>query len=312
MRYMKKGFVFTLFIIVLLLCSCSNKINTKSESEILEDILIQDCNLSDYKIKVSSSNITKRQTNEDNKTDYIWISIIGETEVLNYFADYELTYSLYNDGWLLDDFDTVDYRYEPKNEPDMEEVESAIPAEYTDCILIETKEANRMYRYFFLGNFEKSAYLTVPYVLEVRASFYVPDGWIIEFVAESPVMDNLSWHIDGDWKYSDDDISISATVHDFSPYSSDTPTAIKYVLHIEYTVNTANATLSSDGVVKCYLGECASVAGFEYVTTDNPKGRAPKIKDIFIYGAGTETGICFSVWDGEHTYDRFLTQITEK
>lgn len=97
--------LFTLSIIsLLLLCSCNSTPREKSEEEILEEISQIDHYIADYNLTIESYEITKRQTNPDSKTDYIWISVCAGNKDITYYNSYELEYALCNDRWLLENY----------------------------------------------------------------------------------------------------------------------------------------------------------------------------------------------------------------
>lgn len=114
-----------------LLTGCTPK--EKSEKEILEDLQAEDSLYQEYGLKIDSSEITKRQTNPDSKTDYVWIRVSASNSDFIYNADYKLEYRLYNDGWLLDDYWRDDYNYKPLSYPTDEDALAEIKANYSDA-----------------------------------------------------------------------------------------------------------------------------------------------------------------------------------
>lgn len=311
-----KGIVYILFIvIVLLLCSCSNGNDAKSESEILKDISTQDHYFSNYEIEISSSNITKRQTNEDSKTDYVWISIVGEAEDFTYFADYELTYVLYNDGWLLENFDEVNSSYEAKLKPDIKAIESTIPVTYTDCSLISEQQSSaNSYSYLYSGYSEISDVLLAQYDLTVTAYFNPNSGWTTSLSEKEGA---LNWNLNGNWEYNNGDINISAVVSDFI----EDPNGEEHILQIEYTCKTDNGIISSNGVIEYYLQNDFHYNSIDYYLenkyvdwSNDPKVyiniAATPVKMVN-YGGATGNGLFFKVWDGRDWYYQFLTKTTE-
>lgn len=87
MRILKRLLV-TLLILgtIVVLTSCGGT-SAKSEKEICKDIMASDDSF-DYGLKITSYNVEKRQTNEDEKTDYVWIDITAENEECVYYASY--------------------------------------------------------------------------------------------------------------------------------------------------------------------------------------------------------------------------------
>lgn len=86
--------------------SCSN-ISLVSEDQMEEDLKSEmQSNGSD--VSISNLEIEKRITDEDNKTDtvYIWCNV--DTPEFTAHQGYILNYILYNDGWEYEDYSTYD------------------------------------------------------------------------------------------------------------------------------------------------------------------------------------------------------------
>ncbi len=79
--------------------------SAKSEKDILADIEANDEMFLQNTMVVQSAEITQRQTNKEDKTDYVWLELTASTDEFTYYAEYELTYALYNDGWSLDNIE---------------------------------------------------------------------------------------------------------------------------------------------------------------------------------------------------------------
>lgn len=82
-----------------MLSACSG--GSKSEKDIAKDIVEQNSYFRTYDLKLDDYTVSKRQTNKNEKIDYVWISISGSNDDFEYIAEYELLYILYNDGWML-------------------------------------------------------------------------------------------------------------------------------------------------------------------------------------------------------------------
>ena len=128
---------FLLIVFCLLLAGCSNK--PKSDDTIADEIKSQDRYFSNYNLNLDSYNIDKRQTNEDLKTDYIWITITGSNEEFTYTASYEATYVLYNDGWLLEDADITESAYLATADVDVNQITAELSQEYSNVNLVSDK-----------------------------------------------------------------------------------------------------------------------------------------------------------------------------
>lgn len=107
------------------------------ETQIKDDvskILSQDTALSGYNLKVSSVSISKRQTNAEDKTDFVWCDVAATGNAIRKTDDKfscsiecKVTYVLYNDGWQLDTYtcDVVDSSIKPLSYPTKEQAEEA-------------------------------------------------------------------------------------------------------------------------------------------------------------------------------------------
>lgn len=84
------------------LTACNSVAQPKTEEQILEDIQAEDSYINNYDLKVDSFLIIKRQTNSDDKNDFVWCEVTASNEDFSYSAAYNLTYNLYNEGWLLE------------------------------------------------------------------------------------------------------------------------------------------------------------------------------------------------------------------
>lgn len=109
-RYIKALF---LFLVLFLLTGCAKK--EKSDKEIISDLtqyFVEDHTSFHLQFDQVDGKVEKRQTNEKDKTDYAWVRITAENEVVNIQCLYKATYILYNDEWKLETCDTEEYTYE--------------------------------------------------------------------------------------------------------------------------------------------------------------------------------------------------------
>ena len=102
-----KKIVITVLSICLLynLYGCGNdNMLERTEDQISNDIQKEDDYINTYNLEIDSISISKRQTNIEDKNDYIWCDIDASNDKFSYSAKYEITYILYNDGWDLETF----------------------------------------------------------------------------------------------------------------------------------------------------------------------------------------------------------------
>ena len=113
----------TLALLCLLgLAACGSGPKPVSENTIRNDVVCWDEVIYSSDLELVSLEIAKRQTNEDQKTDYVWVDIVAENEDCRYCASCKLSYGLYNDGWLLDTYEVLEESMEYLNGPDPDAV----------------------------------------------------------------------------------------------------------------------------------------------------------------------------------------------
>lgn len=131
-----KPAVNTLLIILLSIClicvlsACGA--SEKKEKDISNDLQLQDPYFATYHLNMDSFSISKRQTNLEDKTDYIWCEVTASNDTFSYVAEYELTYVLYNDGWLLEEYNQISSSVIPASLPTQtqDEAKAAVMADW--------------------------------------------------------------------------------------------------------------------------------------------------------------------------------------
>lgn len=90
---------------ILLLCGITacgiGKPSVRKEEQLMED-LVNAVPMLQTDINVSSLNIIKRQTNENEMSDTVYVEIEGTGTYYECVLSYVMYYSLYDQGWLLD------------------------------------------------------------------------------------------------------------------------------------------------------------------------------------------------------------------
>lgn len=90
-----------IFFLAIINIGCTSNSNAKSKAEIEKDLLE---NLN-KKFSLNSFEITKRQTNEKDKTDTVWITCEVSSDFIVSTIESVLYYELFNDGWQIVDSD---------------------------------------------------------------------------------------------------------------------------------------------------------------------------------------------------------------
>lgn len=128
------------------LTSCGGSTKGKTENQVKTDIseVLSQGTFSGYNLNVSSFSVSKRQTNTEDKTDFVWCDVtatgtIYETDEFSCSIECEVTYVLYNDGWQLDTYtcEIVPSSIKPLSYPTQEKVEYA--AKHPDFDFIPTR-----------------------------------------------------------------------------------------------------------------------------------------------------------------------------
>lgn len=191
-------------LLILSLSACGGK-KEKSEKEILADIKLEDYYLSgDYGLEVKSHTIDKRQTNAEDKTDYVWFSFEAENDEFTYHASCELTYVLYNDGWMLETVEYMDGLAEAKDY-------DPFSGEELDAVIIEEAESNlaewefrekfvntNWIDYFFTGKTVMDNFLRTTYDIRISYAYAPETGWSKQNFAETVIAHELG-DITGEW-----------------------------------------------------------------------------------------------------------------
>ena len=200
MRKMFNRILHTMIALLLLftLTSCGTPA-AKSEADIRVDIQKEDRCFSDYSLKIKSSTITKRQTNQDDKTDYVWVELTAENDAFTYQAEYELMYVLYNDGWLLEKFKNTASDIIPLSYPTLEEATAEINRYAGGCTYMDSAKSERSVSYQFERE-ETVYYLTTRYRTILSYQFDPSSGWT-SGISEIELENRPD--IVGEWLYQD-------------------------------------------------------------------------------------------------------------
>lgn len=181
------------FVCVLAGCGSANKV--RDETEISADVQAQDAIITDCALRVDSFSVTKRQTNPENKNDFVWCTIKASNKDFSYSADYELTYVLYNDGWQLEGCYKGETSITPARYPTQEEATEIVRERFSDNELkkynAKTSEAGTtiVYPFLIIGgpNIKNGVYygdyIDMDYT--VWFTFDIRSGWSSELRAGS-------------------------------------------------------------------------------------------------------------------------------
>lgn len=100
-QHVQCKYLFSLLIALVSLVFLSGCSGAKSEKEIVADLQAREEFISNT-VKISDYEIIKRQTDSNNKTDLVYITVHTDDPGLTSSLTYELKYELYNEGWILE------------------------------------------------------------------------------------------------------------------------------------------------------------------------------------------------------------------
>ena len=197
---MKKGkhLVALLLLSSTLLFGCA-----KSERDIAKDIAANDRIFSSCHLKLDGYEVIKRQTNESDKTDYIWLSVKGSNDNLEYSASYVAEYVKYNDGWRLENFICDNSSYTPKREPEAFEKTELLSNRYDSFSLHNTDDRSwdNQYTQHYHGTIVDRNMIST-YLVTIDYEFSAINGWEVKNISES--LQSTEFNLVGEWMYQDD------------------------------------------------------------------------------------------------------------
>lgn len=155
--------------------SGNQEFNVPGEQQILADVQAKDGYYSTYSLNIDSFSMVKRQTNADDKNDFVWYTVVASNSDFSYSAEYKVTYVLYNDGWLLEDCSKEAFSIKPLCYPTREDAQAAINKKYGEGSrrlfdMVQQSDTEVTYPYLTAGG-GKSA---------VFYQFYPETGWTYE------------------------------------------------------------------------------------------------------------------------------------
>lgn len=201
-------------IISILLIGAGEK--TASNEQIMTDIKREDSYFSNYGLDVKSFEVTQRQTNIDEKTDCVWVYVEALNSDFTYTCDYNLTYILYNEGWVLEEYYEYDSRqYQALTEPDKDSIVKEYSEKYGECELTNYSCSDNSASFIFKTMQKESEYLSVEKEISVFMKFQPHTLWIVCSEEEKEI--NYYWdNICGSWVYEDSNgVSLNVEVLEF-------------------------------------------------------------------------------------------------
>lgn len=196
---------------LLVLTSCSGP-SAKTESDILSDIQYQDDYFGSYGLTIDSSNITKRQTNPDDKTDYVWVELNASNDMFTYYAEYYLYYVLYNEGWQLENCEISCQEYEVRDYESISQsdADAVIAAgSYDEYFYIYRDNTFNQVDFYYIAS-TSQMFLKTDYDIRIRYTFRPNFGWSTPVVDVQPT--NYYPDLVGTWRSNKYDMELTVNV----------------------------------------------------------------------------------------------------
>lgn len=221
MKYIRLSLV---LFAVLLLTACGAE-SKKTESEIIDDVIANNSIYSDCGLEITSYEITSRLTSTERMTDDVEVTVKSECDEFAYSEDYTLHYLLYDDGWILNDFDRSEANWTAKTIISQEEADAIVAASYENAAFLSEESHDNYYLFQYSvdvpgdGNYK---YLMYEKIISLEYIFY-PNVW-------SPSITDKDvgkyWNIVGEWAYNDSENSLWLNVISVN----ETEIAVEYTL----------------------------------------------------------------------------------
>lgn len=254
MHFIARRFVAILMLVILslLLTSCS-KNTAKPAKEVLADIQNYDDYYSRFNLNIDSFQVTKRQTNPDQKNDHIWCTVNASNRDFSCTKEYYLVYILYNDGWSLDDFNDNFVDLTPTFYPSEDEA-----CAFFDFLLDEYDFIGETARDDMSVSFQATwqaehLYLISTYVTTIDFVFSPANGW-----ESNSSTQEISHSLDiiGTWVYEDSARYYSIDIISLGEWETDDLWGYKYsYVTLSYHIEGDGYCYDSNGQTKWKLSE---------------------------------------------------------
>ncbi|MBQ8655012.1 MAG: SH3 domain-containing protein [Clostridia bacterium] len=251
---MKKLLLCILILFSLLLSGCSP--SAKSAESILADIRESDHYYNDYNLSLDKYSIIKRQTNIEDKSDYIWFSVKSSNSDFLYEASYFLRYTLYNDGWKLDICTINDSSYTAQNSSIITEntLHSSLQENgfSVNQIISRNEYLNQVIYHCLISS--ESFYEIDHYEADIIFSFTPWNGWNKCEIDKDYLY--TTHDLLGEWVYKDDSRYFYLNIIDIDQFNHYNISEERYItleyclLNIENVHTNRIVNYQSEGIVK--------------------------------------------------------------
>lgn len=159
---------------------------------------------SGYEYVFSEFEIEKRQTTLENKTDIVYVNaaLSSTDEVIQYTGQFVLFYTLYNDGWILDEISVNSFKYSPLQAAEFttEEIAEVLNSwnyKNAENIVVNNREVdlNEGRIHYYITATCQYKYVVEDYDVEI-VFIFSETGWSIANAGINNVtLTNSNWYI---------------------------------------------------------------------------------------------------------------------
>lgn len=171
----------------------------KSDKEILQELDTGTIQYESQELTIQEIEITDRRTDTDGKKDIVYVSVIADNDVVSCEMSYIAEYSLYDQGWVLDNFSENNrgsWIIKPISAPENSLLEEHSQASYIDSdILLEEGTA-----FYYYEKVQDEVYCSTTYLYKAQYEFDAKETkW--EYIDSEIVEKESEWDVDGTWSY---------------------------------------------------------------------------------------------------------------
>ena len=227
----------SILLITVAMTACGK--SEKSNAEIEEDVVKNDYIISIYELKINNFEVEKRQTNQNDKTDYVWVSVTASNGLFEYSSSYEIQYTLYNAGWELEDFFQTTAQATPFEATINQDIaDQKISYEFEEYGFIEREtDLDNGRDIFYYEATEVDGLIKTNYDVSLTYQFEMGEWNVLELKKDQTAQ---TWDVDGTWTYEDENCNYEITI-----YSVDTKNR---TVQLEYTIEAQSMSSNSNGI----------------------------------------------------------------
>ena len=183
---------------LLMLAGCGAK-RAKSDKEILQELNTGTIQYESQELTIQEIKITDRRTDTDSKKDVVYVSVIADNNVVSCEMSYVAEYSLYDQGWVLENFrenNRGSWIIKPASAPENRLLAEHAQDSYIDSdILLDEGTA-----FYYYEKAEEEIYCSTTYLYKARYEFDEKETkW--EYIDSEIIEKESEWDVDGTWSY---------------------------------------------------------------------------------------------------------------